>query len=67
MGHTQNNLLLGNSTVDGGELSVARDVSAIRTAAGEDSLTGSYFREGTPATDTRKRMLVICLFMKTGY
>ena len=56
MGLMQNNLLLGNSTVAAGYVSVARDVSAIRTSAGENSFTGSYFKEGRPATVNRKRM-----------
>ena len=55
MGHMQNNLLLGNSTVATGKLAVARDVSAIRTSAGGDSFTESSFREDIPATDTRKK------------
>ena len=56
MGLMQNNLLLGNSTVAAGYVSVARDVSAIRTSAGENSFTGSSFKEGIPVTVTRKRM-----------
>ena len=35
MGLMQNNLLLGNSTVAAGYVSVAKDDSAIRTSAGE--------------------------------
>ena len=56
MGLMQNNLLLGNSTVAAGYVSVARDVSAIRTSARENYFTGSSFKEGIPATVTRKRM-----------
>ena len=52
----QNNLLLGNSTVAAGYVSVARDVSAIWTSARENSFTGSSFKKGIPATVTRKRM-----------
>ena len=56
MGLMQNNLLLGNSTVAAGYVSVARDVSAIRTSARENSFTGSSFKEGIPETVKRKRM-----------
>ena len=59
MGVMQNNLLLGNITVAAGYVPVARDVSAIRTSAGENSFTGSSFKEDIPATVTRKRMLNI--------
>ena len=52
----QNNLLLGNSTVAAGYVSVARDVSAIRTSAREIHFSGSSFKEGIPATVTSKRM-----------
>ena len=60
MGLMQNNLLLGNSTVAAGYVSVARDVSAIKTCAEENSFTGSSFKEGILATVTRKRMPNIC-------
>ena len=53
MAHMQNDVLLGNSTVAAGEVSVARDVSAIRTSAGEDSFTGSFSSQGIPATHTQ--------------
>ena len=56
MGVMQNNLLLGHSTVAAGLVSVARDVSAIRTSAGENYFTGSSFKEDIPATAARKRM-----------
>ena len=56
MGVMQNNLLLGNITVAAGYVPVARDVSAIRTSAVENSFTGSSFKEDIPATITRKRM-----------
>ena len=65
MGHVQNKLLLGNSTVAAGEVSVARDISTIGTSAVEDSFTGSSFREGIPVTDTGKRMLII-RFIENG-
>ena len=48
--------MLGHSTVAVGYVSVARDVTAIRTSAGENSFTGSSFKEGILATVTRKRM-----------
>ena len=55
MGHVQNNLLLGNSTVAAETVMVAWDVSEIKTNAGESAFTGSSFREGIPATVTRKK------------